>query len=146
MNDENFTTDRDEAARPRPTHSHHFLIFLLFFAPKAIDVGVVIDISQKRKTGLLTQDPSSALAFIEGRKASRSMMAVPLFSLYNHLLIYMFLPIAKKRVAVAFGSISSLVCIGLYLGIELTQVQNIFSSLRNISMFSTSYTGPIFRV
>ncbi len=50
---------------------------------------------------------------------------VPLLSLYNHLVIYLFLPIAKKTVAVAFGFLTSLVCVGLFLGIELTQVNNL---------------------
>ena len=47
---------------------------------------------------------------------------VPLLSLYNHLVIYLFLPIAKKSVAVAFGCVTSLICIGLFLGIESSQV------------------------
>lgn len=48
----------------------------------------------------------------------KQVSSVPVMSLYNHLVIYFFLPIAKKRVAFLYGCLSSTVCLSLFLGIE----------------------------
>ena len=65
--------------------------------------------------------PSSSkdsLAFLK----SSFKTAVPVLSLYNHLVIYLFLPIAKKSVALVFGLINSLVCMTLFVAVELSYV------------------------
>ena len=89
---------------------------------QAIDVGLAIDQSLKKQT----EDPHKGQSFLKSEGYENFASTVPLLSLYNHLVIYLFLPIAKKTVALAFGCASSLVCLGLFLGIELSQ--QVFSS------------------
>ena len=73
-------------------------------------------------------DPDYALSnyLLDGRFGSEQKRAlaarVPIQSLYNHLIIYLFLPIPRKWVAVAFGLTTSLVCILLFRIIELVAV------------------------
>ena len=58
-----------------------------------------------------------------GPYPSRALTAkVPVQSLYNHLVIYLFLPIPRKDVAVAFGLTTSFICMALFLIIELVTV------------------------
>jgi hypothetical protein len=47
---------------------------------------------------------------------------VPVQSLYNLLVIYLFLPLPRKDVAVAFGMTASAICVALFLGIEIDAV------------------------
>lgn len=85
---------------------------------KAIDVGLAIDQSLKKQA----ETKGKVNSFLRSEGYENFTSTVPMLSLYNHLVIYLFLPIAKKTVALAFGCASSLVCLGLFLGIELSQV------------------------
>ena len=40
--------------------------------------------------------------------------SVPIISIYNHLVVYFFLPIPKKKIAMALGGTTSLICITLF--------------------------------
>ena len=70
--------------------------------------------------------PSSSkdsLAFLKSTSADFKTTAVPVLSLYNHLVIYLFLPIAKKSVAFIFGAVCSLICMILFESVELSFVR-----------------------
>ena len=70
--------------------------------------------------------PSSSkdsLAFLKSTSADFKTTAVPVLSLYNHLVIYLFLPIAKKSVAFIFGAVCSLICMILFVSVELSFVR-----------------------
>merc|ERR1712029_31734 len=47
-------------------------------------------------------------------------MGVPLMSLYCHLIIYLFLPISRKSVALGTGLAVSAICLVMFIVIELT--------------------------
>ena len=66
----------------------------------------------------MTEKSKDPLAFLK----SSFKTAVPVLSLYNHLVIYLFLPIAKKSVALVFGLVNSLVCMTLFVAVELYYV------------------------
>lgn len=87
-------------------------------------MGLVID--QSLKAAADATKPTSA--FVKGGGYVPFISAVPLLSLYNHLVIYLFLPIARKDVALALGSTASLVCMSLFLGIELSQVRDLWGA------------------
>ncbi len=48
---------------------------------------------------------------------------VPVLSLYNVLVIYLFLPIARREVALAMGLACTLVCMLLFIVIESVSVK-----------------------
>ena len=91
---------------------------------QAIDVGLVVNQSyenseEQEKQGASKKD---SLAFLKSTSADFKTTAVPVLSLYNHLVIYLFLPIAKKSVALVFGAVCSLICMILFVAVELSLV------------------------
>ena len=90
---------------------------------QAIDVGLVVNQSyenseEQEKQGASKKD---SLAFLKSTSTDFKT-AVPVLSLYNHLVIYLFLPIAKKSVALVFGAVCSLICMILFVAVELSLV------------------------
>lgn len=93
---------------------------------QAIDVGLVVNQSyenseEQEKQGASKKD---SLAFLKSTSTDFKT-AVPVLSLYNHLVIYLFLPIAKKSVALVFGAVCSLICMILFVAVELSLVHTI---------------------
>ena len=91
---------------------------------QAIDVGLVVNQSyenseEQEKQGASKKD---SLAFLKSTSTDFKT-AVPVLSLYNHLVIYLFLPIAKKSVAFIFGAVCSLICMILFVSVELSFVR-----------------------
>ena len=62
---------------------------------------------------------------IEPNQVAHQASRVPLMSLYTNIIIYLFLPIARKDVA-AFLSLSvSLICLVMFVGIEVKLVSSL---------------------
>ena len=86
-------------------------------------------------------------------KAEDASAKVPVLSLYNHLIIYLFLPIPKKGVALIFGFGCTLVCMVLYAVFEPKAPLSafvaqffadlIFLSSLNLIGFYLRYVGEI---
>lgn len=87
---------------------------IIAFSMEVIDVGLVIYHSLSNGP-LGKSEPAVTSSYTE------PVSKTPLLSLYNHLVIYLFLPISRKDVTVAFGVLTSLVCVFLFLGIEISQ-------------------------
>ncbi len=89
---------------------------------QAIDVGLAVnqsyENSEQEKQEASKKD---SLAFLKSTSTDFKT-AVPVLSLYNHLVIYLFLPIAKKSVALVFGAVCSLICMILFVAVELSLV------------------------
>ena len=60
----------------------------------------------------------------------RWVSQVPLMSLYCHLIIYLFLPISRKTVALGTGLAVSTICLAMFIVIELTYVRTIHCFLQ----------------
>ena len=101
------------------------LVLTVFFSSlysKAIDVGLVWHDSMKvNATAQKMGQPFSSSADYVPFETH-----VPFLSIYNHLIIYLFLPIHRQLVAFAFGSLATLISLSLFLGIELSQVSGVF--------------------
>ncbi|TRY75805.1 hypothetical protein TCAL_07001 [Tigriopus californicus] len=100
---------------------------IMVLSLEAIDIGLVVHHSLQF-TQPLTPSENNTLTtssffdeFIEDNdKPEKALTAkIPIISLYNILAIYLFLPIPKKVVALAFGIGVSVICIVLFLSIEL---------------------------
>ena len=102
----------DEKKKNKRKKIHRLVSF------QAIDIGLVLDTSKPPHN-----ETKSSYSFFS--RASQdyqpsSTASVPLFSLYNHMVIYFFLPIARKSVALVFGLATSCVCLSLYISIEVS--------------------------
>ena len=85
---------------------------------QAIDIGLVLDTSKPPHNE--TKSSHSFFSRASQDYQPSSTASVPLFSLYNHMVIYFFLPIARKSVALVFGLATSCVCLALYISIEVS--------------------------
>ena len=87
----------------------------------AVNQSLENALEEKKKTAKSTGlEPK--LAFLKSYDTG-FITAVPVLSLYNHLVIYLFLPIAKKSVALMFGAFCSLICMTLFVATELSLVR-----------------------
>ena len=99
---------------------------------QAVEIGLVLDTSHMNKTEELINKTSSFFSTNLQDSSPTSTAITPVFSLWNHLAIYFFLPLEQKRVAFVFGCFTSFICMALYLGIELSSWSQV-SILKNES-------------
>ena len=102
-----------------------YLLHDFFILFQAIDVGLVVydsDNVDKNSTEDLRKPLEPFLT--SGGIYIPYLAGVPFLSIYNHLIIYLFLPIHRQLVAFVFGMFATLISILVFATIELNLVSN----------------------
>ena len=87
---------------------------------KAVDVGLVVYDSTFDAHNSTTKSNTIRPYVLRSQEYVPYATSVPILSIYNHLIIYLFLPIHRQLVAVALGSLATLISLSLFVAIEFS--------------------------
>ena len=104
---------------------------------KAVDVGLVVYDSSHNDAHNSTTDNIGPYV-LRSYKYVPYVTSVPILSIFNHLIIYLFLPIHRQLVAVALGILATLISLSLFVAIEFShqEVSIIITYISSIIVIS----------